>query len=160
MVRFFSSLVFLVALFSNTSMVQAQQLDELSRRAPYAGVYVSVPLGGTQQQSFTEKAKFGFAAGYQQPLYGRALDLTGRKHVAMKVVNLEFNQRGFDQFAIAGLPFAQKDLTGRVVFLPATEEGGKSGSRVVRTVLLVTGGIIVGSVIIFAVGMQLGGDLD
>ncbi|NVJ69316.1 MAG: hypothetical protein HWE08_03105 [Alphaproteobacteria bacterium] len=161
MMRFLSSVIFLVALLANTSMAQAQQLEELSRRAPYAGLYLSVPLGGTVEKPFTDRARFGFAAGYQQPLYGRAIDLTGRKQVAMKLVNLEFNQRGFDQFAVAGMPFVAKSTDGHLIFL-ADDEGDKKGGSGIGKALLIGAGVLAGIVVVAVVAscVEDGSDND
>ncbi len=118
--------------------VSAQSYDEHTARAKYAGLYVSVSFG--QRTTEQSKVKFGFTAGLRQDQFSGRFNLTGRKVFQGRLLDLQFNQKGFRKLSFAGTNLMHKDASGGLVYLDG--EGG-DGMSLGGKILIGTGIVVV-----------------
>ncbi|UTW58653.1 hypothetical protein KFE96_17835 [Kordiimonas sp. SCSIO 12603] len=129
--------------------------SERQETALYAGVYFSVPFGG--KQTNPSRYKLGFKAGPQYNLLSReGFDAFKQKSFTGNIVDINFSDRGLEQVQLAALPIIRKDLQGKLIYLNDEEKKGFN----VGKALLITGGVIVGAGILFAISVNNQFDSD
>lgn len=127
--------------------VQAQSFYKQQSSASYAGLYLSVPLGGDSKRS-SDQLKFGFRAGLQRDLYGGFNGYQTQQRFSADMVRIDFTQQGFNQLSFAGRTMLQTDMYGRVRYLGLDgEEADEDKGSGLGTVLM-WGGVIMGGLLI------------
>jgi len=152
----------------------AQSFGEQQDRAAYAGAYLSLSFGG-DNTTYKSPVRYGFSAGLRQRSYSQSgnyfgtqfdrgdakINMLGNRDWQARMVDLNFSNRGFERFSLAGTSFVQKDAYGQLQYIGgrySLDGDGKEGStlRTVGKVILWTGVAVVGAVAIFAIAIDDG----
>jgi len=141
---------------------EAQSFQDGHQNAAYAGVYLSFSLG-EQKRTTDDPLKFGFKAGFRRDMRRSNNGILRTSSFTADMVKLDFSDRGFRALTLAGSPLVQTDRFGRTFYLGDDGEDDKDGKDGISVgkVLLWTGGILVGVVIVsIAVQCAEGADED
>lgn len=139
------------AIFSGSVSAQSYLGDqgylETQRGTSYAGLYLSVPIGSgyTAKQ---DDLKFGFRAGFRYDRRWNNHSIVRTSSLSANMVTLDFTSRGFKQLSLAGMPMIYTDQYGRTIFLDDSKNDEEEGGIGVGTILLWTGGILGGLILV------------
>lgn len=139
----------------------AQDFRDTNSRALYAGFYLTMPLGPTDNRSFSKKLNYGFAAGPSFEISSPSYDPTGRPMLRAHIIDLKFSARGFERFTIAGTTVVRPGRFGGILWAGQEGEGegdegpaeGDDGKKrgVGSTILMVSGAIFLGLIVVYLV---------
>lgn len=175
MFRYIQAVLVAVLCLALTAPTQAYDTysDTLDARSGdlYAGAYLTFRFGGARKAQTDNQFKYGFRAGLQAPnrgfLAAQRYDLTGRRVLGQKKLQLNlldtsFDRHGFEKLSLAGAPLVFRGSDGQIYVLSADSENGEgkdgSGFKKVGTILLWTGVVIAGIVVVSALSACADGE--